>query len=110
MSKELPLPKSVKVACYTIHLENWHPHSANASRRYGEFSSMEQLIKVDLSSTNDTVINTLIHELFHAIYWAYSIMDDDKEERTVEMLATGWQQVMVDNPKLREYIDSLVSE
>ena len=55
-------------------------------------------------------IETLLHETIHAIYHEYNIHDDDKEERIVTVFATGWQQVLTDNPDLTKLIQKAANQ
>jgi len=98
------LPDKVKVACFDIKVEEWHPNSANSRRCYGEFSALELLIRIDVSSAPTKIVDTLIHELNHAIYWVYGMEDGDEEERIVGTMATAWTQVYRDNPDILDFI------
>lgn len=100
----MKLPEVIKVACFDVKIEDWKPISAAASSRFGEFSCLESLIRIDTSIDRIKVIDTLLHEICHAIYWAYGIEDGDKEERVVGFFATAWTQIYRDNPHLLEYI------
>jgi hypothetical protein len=100
------LPKRVRISAFDFTVEDWKPHSATASGRFGEFSCLEQVIRVDTSVNKIKVLDTFLHEIFHAIYWAYGIEDGDNEERTVGMLATAMTQVLRDNPSLHGLISS----
>jgi hypothetical protein len=52
------------------------------------------------------IVDTVLHEINHAIFWAYLLRDNDDEERTVATIATGWTQVFRDNPALLAWIGS----
>lgn len=96
----LVLPRSVRVAAFDFDVIEWGVHAANASRRFGEFSSLEMLIRIDNSVAPMKVMDTMLHEINHAIYWAYGMDDADREERIVGTMATAWLQVWRDNPSL----------
>lgn len=98
------LPKSVKVSAFNIDIEDWKHHSASARESHGEFSSMEDVIRVDGTMNPVKIVNTLIHEIGHAIYWAYGMEDEDKEERIVATFATAWTQIFRDSPEVLEFI------
>lgn len=100
----MKLPEKVKVACFDVRIEAWHPVSAASRSCYGEFSSQELLIRVDEAPNGIKVVDTLIHEINHAIYWAYGLERGDEEERVVATLATAWTQVYRDSPDLLEFI------
>lgn len=98
------LPKKIRVAAFDIQIEDWRPISAAASRRFGEFSCMESLIRIDTSVDKVKVVDTLLHEISHAICWAYGVEDADKEERIVGTFGTAWTQIFRDNPALLDFI------
>ena len=50
-----------------------------------------------------------MHEINHAIFWAYCIQNEDKEERVVSTMATAWTQIFRDNPKILRFIQTCVS-
>lgn len=100
----IPLPASIRVAAFDFAVVPWHPMSAAADRRYGEFSSMEGCIRVDPQAGDIKTCDTLIHEILHAVYWAYTINEQDNEERTVSMIATALVQVFRDNPDLLRFV------
>lgn len=53
-------------------------------------------------------LDTLIHELFHAIWFQMSINEHDAEEEViVRKMAGGLTQVLMDNDHLRDYIKSI---
>lgn len=77
------------------------------ARSQGEFGQCDNdtstiLIAKDL--TKQMQVNTLIHELFHAIYYVYNIEEKDEEERIVNTFANGWHQVLSDSPALLNYL------
>jgi len=102
----MKIPTKIRILAFDFKIENWHPHSARG--KFGEFSSLEALIKVNFSTDKINALDTLLHEINHAIYWCYGIEDDDKEERVVSAFTGAWIQVYRDNPWLLEFIkDSL---
>ena len=102
------LPCQVRVLAFDIDIVDWKPHDARG--KFGEFSSLENIIRVDFSTDKINVVDTLLHEINHAIYWAYGIDDEDKEERTVATFSSAWVQVYRDNPWLIEFIKSKLQE
>ena len=102
------LPEKVKVACFDVALSPWTAHEGAVERRYGAFTALALKIEVDLTVHPTKVVDTLLHELGHAIWWAYGIEDEDKEERVVATLATAWTQVYRDNPELLGWIQKML--
>ena len=56
----------------------------------------------------ETVADTLIHEMLHAIWRNYLDEGAVEEEKAVTMLAHGLIQVMRDNPKFFDEIRSMI--
>ena len=106
----MKLPEKIKVACFDIKVENWNPVSASSNRKYGEFSSMEMVIRVDTSVDRIKVVDTLMHEICHAVFWVYGIHDEDDEERTVGTISTGLIQVYKDNPDVLIFMQEHLRE
>lgn len=103
------LPNSVRVGAFDFRIEDWSPTAAHAERKFGDFCSLQCLIRVDSSVNPMKVLDTLIHEINHAIYWAYCLEAQDNEERTVGTMSTAWVQVYRDNPDLIRFIESTVN-
>lgn len=52
--------------------------------------------------------DTLLHEIFHAIWYCMSISDGGaQEEQVVRRLASGTLSVLMDNPQLLKYLQSI---
>ncbi len=104
----IKLPKSIRVAHMDFAIEEWSPVIANANHRWGEFALAEQTIRVHVSDRQFyEVLATLLHELTHAICWAYTIRlgkRGDTEERMVSTMAVAWAQIYRDNPELISFI------
>ncbi len=106
-SKQLiELPESVRVGCLDYEIEDWNSQRANCSGRYGECSTMTQIIRVDTQYGHVRTASTLLHEILHACahHGAYQCIEKPSEEQTVthfsEMIAQVWQ----DNPDVMEWI------
>lgn len=98
------IPESIKVAGLDIEVELMSPREAHAGTEFGHFSSPELIIKIDETLPRWKMVDTLLHEVGHAIYFIYKIDDDDKEERIVSVQGTAWTQVFRDNPSLIKFI------
>ena len=105
------LPSSIRVAAYDIAMEKWSSHAAAAASRWGEFSAAELTIRVQaVMPSVAKLIDTVLHEIGHAIYWAYGLEDEDREERIVGTMATAWTQVWRDNPLLLLWLNEAVGQ
>lgn len=114
MSKPTPterLPKTIKVAGYSFSIELWSADTSHDMRRYGECSTQMQAIRLRRDFvTPEKAVDTFLHELMHAIYWAFGVRDEDDEERTVNLLGTGLMTVHRDNPWLAGWIEQTLVE
>lgn len=100
------LPDYIRIAGFDINLEKWTHQQAAGANRYGEFSSLEQTIRVQIDMPSPyKAVDTVLHEICHAMFWAYGIVDDDKEERVVSALGSGWMAVHRDNPWLAKWLN-----
>ncbi len=97
-------PEVIKVACYDIKVIPWTIDQSLSRDAYGEFSQSEEAIKFREHMKGPQLVDTIIHEINHAIYWAYAINDSDEEERICTAFATAWTQVYRDNPALLTFI------
>jgi hypothetical protein len=105
MSKAVRLPTSLRIGCFDIRVIEWTHRDASAVRRFGEFSCVEETIRVETGErSGPAVLSTLLHEINHVIYWAHNLTDEDKEERVVDTYANAWVQIYRDNPELLRLI------
>ena len=106
--KVLNIPKSVKVAGETIDIETFGLEAASVAGIFGAFHPLHSKLVVCDELTKMSCLNTLIHELGHAIYFYYGIEDEDLEEKTVNQMGTGWAQIWKDNPDLVKFLNYAV--
>jgi hypothetical protein len=93
------IPKSLRIGNIKYEILIVRP-SENYGRQYGTGW-------IEIGEDQETgvrAIETVIHEVTHAIYDAYVIRAGDDEERTVTTLAKGWAQVYYDNPALLRWM------
>ena len=103
----MDIPDVVRVACFDVRVERWGGRQAHAETSFGEFSQEECVIRIDATLPGPMLLNFFLHELFHAIYWAYGICDEDKEERLCGVLSTALTQVLRDNPELVKWLGEM---
>lgn len=104
------LPDKVKVACFDIKIIDWEPREASVRGRFAEFSAVNQEIKIDTSHGDIKTVDSLLHEINHAIFWAYEIHDEDKEERICGTMSTAWTQIFRDNPQVMDFVFNSLRE
>jgi hypothetical protein len=101
------LPAKIRVGPFDFAIEKWSPSRSAERSSYGECSTIEQRISIQIDHvTRFKAVDTVLHEISHAIFWAYGIEDEDKEERIVGTSASAWAAVYRDNPWLIDWIKS----
>lgn len=106
--QEVSLPSSIRVAAFDIEIRQWTAHDGDDRGCFGEFSARQQSIRVDESLKPQKLLDTTLHELNHAVWWAYNLDDEDKEERVVATYATAWVQIWRDNPEFLKWMNDMV--
>jgi len=83
----------------------------NMTDNYGQYSSRESLIEVQLGLSNVDEANTLLHEILHASVWVSSLSQSGQpleankdEELVVNSLSNNLTQVFIDNKWLLPYL------
>lgn len=103
-----PLPTPLRIGPYDVDVEDYAQRLASSENRWGAFNRETLIIKICTEDVSKwIVLDTFIHEILHAVWWANNIQNKDEEERTVMIMATGLTQVFRDNPRLREWISQV---
>lgn len=97
-------PSSIRVGPYDYRIE-WKD-KINDEDDLGLCSNGTHLLKVKNSKNAVLCVDTLLHEIYHAIWWTYGVHDEDKQERIVSATSTAWTQVFRDNPTLMPWISA----
>lgn len=103
------LPKSVRVGPHVIAITDLP--AEEAAQSYGQFS--EGSLEIELASTyaaGSLAVDTVLHEIFHAIWFVASLKGETSEERIVSSFGTFFAQVMRDNPKLIAWLQETVKK
>lgn len=93
------IPSKVKVAGYDYLVER--PPSTfldGAQAVDGLHNAGSQCIKVARIGTDDYQNTVFLHELLHAIIYAFT--PDEQDEKFVEQVSKGLYQVIKDNPEI----------
>ena len=101
------LPDSIRVGPYDIALRVVPPSGMGNRENAGEFTADGLALEIrvkDEAPSAVHVVDTVLHEIGHAIFWTYLLNDADQEERTVATFGTAWTQVYRDNPGLLGWI------
>ena len=97
----------MKIAGATYRLRYFTRKEARSiSDRWGDCHSDDKLIRMhpNLKGKPETFLNTMIHEILHAVWDQMAIADHNDEERDVTCVANGIAGVILDNPKLGPWI------
>lgn len=102
------IPKSIRVAGHTITIETFGINTAKAGDIFAAYHCIDAKIVICDELDKISALDTLIHEIGHAIYFHYGIRDGDNEEHTVNQMGVGWAQIWVDNPDLVKFLNYAV--
>jgi len=99
------LPRSIRIGPHDFTIDKWHATTAAGARRYGECSTAELSIRIQLDMASPSrAVETFVHELLHAMYAAADLRDSDNEERVCGALSAMFVQVLRDNRWLAEWM------
>ena len=105
------IPDKIKVGYREYKLEEWKQTVASANEAQGQFFSKEGVIGYVTTEKGVSHANTILHEIMHAIIYQWNIELDEKvEELVVNGLSNGLTTVLVDNPKLMDYLKEKIKE
>ena len=98
------LPKTIRISAHDFTIKEWNAIESHDSGLYGQWSELALEIRVNSTLKLYQVLETLLHEINHAIVRFYNIKEGDNHERVVEAMSVGWTQVYRDNPTLISWI------
>jgi hypothetical protein len=98
------LPSHIRVGPYDILFNHLSKEDEEKNDINGQFCGFEEAISLGTFRTTTRLVDVLIHEVTHAIFWVYDLNAAEGEEKIVGMLGTAWAQVYRDNPWLLEWI------
>lgn len=99
------LPATIRIGPFDYTLKTMSAVESSARHRYGECSPQQEEITLAISHPSLVkLVDTLLHEITHAIFDAANIEEGDKDERIVTKSGTGWTQVYRDNLWLLDWI------
>lgn len=75
---------------------------------YGQCDRGRGIIRICFEHDARSVGNTVLHEFMHAIYYEWSLADDDREERIITTMANGLATVWRDNPDWMNWIGKIL--
>lgn len=95
------LPRTIRVGPFDIRIEPVDDLGGS----WGTYEGAKLLLQVERGvQCRFRALDTVIHEINHAIWTTYGLGENEPEERAATVLATGWTQVYRDNPLLLAWI------
>ncbi len=101
----------------TLKVENSSFTKDNLTDCYGQYIQRENAIQINAGLETHDLLNTVIHEIFHACAYVSGLTqkdnplsDDDKEETVVNNLANTFHIVLRDNPWLVKFIQEAITK
>lgn len=64
----------------------------------------QQKIFISKHQASDTMRDTLLHEIIHAVHWLMGLADNSTEEEFTARTTTGLRSVMLQNPGVVNYL------
>jgi len=95
------MPPNVKIIGQLYRLNLSHDLG---DEELGRCETSHQVIQLNIRQGEDSLRDTCLHEILHAIHYLTGCDDDDGEERFTSMGATGLRLVLMDNPELTDWI------
>lgn len=78
--------------------------SEMSEEELGRCDYSNQLIYISKSQASDSMRDTLLHEIIHAIHCLMGLGDNNTEEEFTARTTTGLRSVMLQNPEVVEYV------
>jgi hypothetical protein len=98
-------PTAIKVGPfrYTVEVLEEISKEDDGGSTWGDCGNL--LIRLKREQPSEVfALDTVLHEVGHAIAGAFALGDNSNEERAVSVFATGWTMVLRENPALANWI------
>lgn len=103
------LPKSVRVGPHDIRFADLT--GADAKKNFGTFDpSTQEICLKDKYPSGSQAVDTVLHEVLHAIFSVGGVEPKQGEEHIVLVLGTFMTQVIRDNPELIAWMQKTVKK
>ena len=102
--EEFQFPRRLRIAGKMIEVRFISKEEAEERGIWGTFVPAESTIYVADCGTAADLLDTILHEVLHALYYVWNLNDEDDEERTVHTLASALQAIFVDNKQFYKAI------
>lgn len=94
----MQIPKKIKIGNLTYNVVFHDDITINGCGRSG---LLKQKIVLNNEMSDDGQFETFLHEIIHQILDSKSFREESKDEKLVDVLATGLYQVLKDNSLLK---------
>lgn len=101
----MKIPAKVKVAGHIYTIEPCDDVWVDDSDKWGLCDRQKLVIKYFEGLPESRKVDTVLHEIMHALYYEYDLQSARSEEEFVTRLSTGLHQVFLDTD-LRELLCS----
>jgi len=99
MAAKLQRPKRIKILNLTWQIQFVDKSTYNASDALGWCDYDQQIISLYDGQSNESISDTFLHEILHAIFYVMGIDPNNDEEKVVSKVSTGLCTVFSNNPK-----------
>ena len=93
-NKQMKIPKQIKIGNLIYKITFSDDITVNSCGRSG---LVKQRIILNSEMSNDLQYETFLHEIIHQILDSKSFKQESADEKLVDVLATGFYQVLKDN-------------
>ncbi len=100
----MSLPKSLKVGGAVYEVKLWDPVPTSDIHICGRALHDSRVIEIANNLIGTRMAETLLHEVLHCVETQWHLSDDASPEQRVEVYERGLHAVIVDNPKLFDWI------
>lgn len=106
--EHISLPKIIKIGYQDIKVSEMD----FVDESQGVYRADQSEIRIREGLEAREKLNTVLHEILHAIVYSYGLKndfkDDDEEEKVVNALGNGLTEAFIRNPELMEFIKNAV--
>jgi hypothetical protein len=106
VKKALKVPKKVKIGYSIFDIDSRDEAWKEKNRAVGMCKVDKSLIEYYNAQSEPEIVNTILHEILHAIVYVFDIDFDNakKEECLVTKMANGLHTLLLDNPELLKWL------
>ena len=108
MAAKQQKPKRIKILNLTWNIKFVDKDISNASSSLGWCDYEAQVISLYDGQTIESLSDTFLHEILHALFWSMGIDPNTDEEKLVSKISTGLCTVFSNNPKAFKWWSSLL--